>query len=336
MFKDYIALIKSEKGLVYSDGTKPYFPNRTFKDARVGIVRNPHVDKDKGTYAFISGEMIDTEPLTDDDILSFIRDNNMSCNAITRGVLTGSETQLCFIRCNDSVETEHLIFKSNGVVKVLVSVDMYSDKFVIRAFNSIYYSMVGIENNRREGGDNLTTLLLKVRFDNSDEVTREQAFEVGINLFSKFSSDNSIKVVNNRLIVSNSKIVYFKNGVKFEEPAVYFQLVDNKDVSYVISNEEIENFLIENHITPCYYSGDRNGKLVSAKKRVFNEELVVTMFPSDEFKLSDLNDELLVSQVTKSFEELDNFRKRVGKHCTSRELIMEMRKLTAKNILFNV
>lgn len=59
---------KGDRGLFISNGNKLLFPDRSWKDAREGFAKDIEITLDKGTYAFVRGKMMDTLPITLDDI----------------------------------------------------------------------------------------------------------------------------------------------------------------------------------------------------------------------------------------------------------------------------
>lgn len=60
---------KGDRGLLISN-KKLLFPDRSWKDARVGFAYNLEVVLDKETYAFVKGTMLKTEPICGDDLMS--------------------------------------------------------------------------------------------------------------------------------------------------------------------------------------------------------------------------------------------------------------------------
>lgn len=50
---------KGERGLVIDGGGKLLFPDRSWKGAREGFATDVKITKDKDTYAFVSGRMLD-------------------------------------------------------------------------------------------------------------------------------------------------------------------------------------------------------------------------------------------------------------------------------------
>lgn len=58
---DIKLLEKGERGLFYSDGNRIYFPDWRWKDAKVGLFTDMKITKDKDSYAFITGKMVDPD-----------------------------------------------------------------------------------------------------------------------------------------------------------------------------------------------------------------------------------------------------------------------------------
>lgn len=60
---------KGERGLfIDNGGSKLMFPDRSWKDASQGFAADVKITKDKGTYAFVSGRMLQTEDISVADI----------------------------------------------------------------------------------------------------------------------------------------------------------------------------------------------------------------------------------------------------------------------------
>lgn len=60
---------KGDRGLFISNGNKLLFPDRSWKDARVGFAHNIRITLDKGTYAFVKGDMLETLPIEYTDLM---------------------------------------------------------------------------------------------------------------------------------------------------------------------------------------------------------------------------------------------------------------------------
>lgn len=112
---DIKLLKKGERGLFFSDGKRIYFPDRCWEDAKAGYFSDMKITKDKDTYAFITGKMID-------DV--FIKENSVDiCSNLYLVTLTD------FFRSNETIR----IFDDNSFdfVKEDSRLKEYSIRYVI-------------------------------------------------------------------------------------------------------------------------------------------------------------------------------------------------------------
>lgn len=61
---------RGDRGLFISNGNKLLFPDKSWTAAGVGFAKNIEIVKDKGTYAFVRGEMLETLPIGVDDMIT--------------------------------------------------------------------------------------------------------------------------------------------------------------------------------------------------------------------------------------------------------------------------
>lgn len=88
-------LVKGDRGLYISDGKKLYFPERSFKEAREGFIKDVVVVKDMGTYAFIKGEMVENCEMTDEALKRLVKLLYQEGVAFFTGNLKGVDYVLC-------------------------------------------------------------------------------------------------------------------------------------------------------------------------------------------------------------------------------------------------
>lgn len=88
-------LVKGDRGLYISDGKKLYFPERSFKEAREGFIKDVVVVKDMGTYAFIKGEMVEGYETTDEALKRLVKLLYQEGVAFFTGNLKGVDYVLC-------------------------------------------------------------------------------------------------------------------------------------------------------------------------------------------------------------------------------------------------
>lgn len=64
MIRVEVRLIQQgDRGLFIANGNKLLFPDRSWKDAKVGFAADIEITNDKGTYAFVRGRMLETLPI---------------------------------------------------------------------------------------------------------------------------------------------------------------------------------------------------------------------------------------------------------------------------------
>lgn len=60
---------RGDRGLFIANGNKLLFPDRSWKDAREGFAYDVEIVLDKGTYAFVRGKMLETQPICVNDLM---------------------------------------------------------------------------------------------------------------------------------------------------------------------------------------------------------------------------------------------------------------------------
>lgn len=332
---EYLVLIEGEKGLFASDGRKPYFPHRTFSSATVGIVSKVAVEYDKGNYAFISGSMVETLPIEQDDILSFVNERNLQSyvTQINHGVLRDSNVQLCVIYCEDELKTTYILFKTSKGLQILTELNSDSEKFLRYNYNNVVSHLRDADTGRIIGGTNLSDMVLTIRLRGAENITTEQAFILCVNNYWQFG-DNDAEVYDDRYVKTHDKLYYFING-ELRSISAYSciakAVIDLSTFKYKITEKEVTDYMVENNIG---YGSGFDGHILERHISVFNEDICVKLFNSRHFKMEFLKEESAVNTVQESVKELESFRKKIGKQC-SKSMISELQKLSLRNICLN-
>lgn len=336
------ALVQGEKGFYYTDGVKIYFPDRRWKDAKLGFFTDLQVTVEKDRYSFISGKMIETLPLSSE---TFFETQPFKLSSQYFYKLFGDTMVIIEKDCNGYWSA--YVNTNNGIQEVFHTEDyilgfdrMGKEHYRRNCFTDVLF-------NDRQPLD--VTTQVKSWYANNCKLSDEMFMEACIRLSSKaqFWGKNitDFKLYDDTFIVLTYTSSYLKNE-KLQFVYVYSNSCDldeiyNVDiktlgkVTKILTKDAIEDFCIKSHI--CIgigYHTDFNRNVVENTFIGFDTEVTVYAWAGSEFTMSMLNDKDTVDIIEASFSRLQATVKSIGKYCSSKN-IQELEKFNTRKWLLH-
>lgn len=214
-------LVKGDRGLYISDGKKLYFPERSFKEAREGFIKDVVVVKDMGTYAFIKGEMVEGYETTDEALKRLVKLLYQEGVAFFTGNLKGVDYVLCrsqyydkfFIGGKLFLELPRRVFEYSNVSR-----DMHyvNSKFVNEVIMEKW-----LERDSVSSTDSVYFFLTRILAE-----------------FSTFPTKEPITVIGDRIAVYRSRNAVFRLSQgkdSFNIKRLYFHC-SKEDIDEIVNN----------------------------------------------------------------------------------------------------
>lgn len=336
------ALVQGEKGFYYTDGVKIYFPDRRWKDAKLGFFTDLHVTVEKDKYSFISGKMIETLPLPSK---TFFEAQPFKLSSSYFYKLLGNTMVILEKDCNGYWSA--YVNTSNGIQEVFHTEDyilgfdrMSKEHYRRNCFTDVLF-------NDRQPLD--VTTQVKSWYANNCKLSDEMFMEACVRLISspKFLDTDIIdfKLYNDSFIVFTRIAQYF-GGISKKVQFIYvysnncdLEEVNNVDVKTLgkvtktLTKDTVEDYCVKNHICVGYgHDTDFNNNVVEKTFSGFNTKVTVYAWEGDKFTTSMLNDKDTVDIIEASFSRLQATVKSIGKYCSSRN-IQELEKFNTRKWL---
>ena len=323
MDKFFVFFTKGEKGLYFSNGRKMFFPDRDFKDAREGLAEvHINVGKDKGTYAFVSGKMIDNTPINMSELEAYCLDNNI-CDVHRLILLESEDTSDVLYACiRHGACDMTMLYQSEDGLKVCFELQQRGDteKYLFKNVQR------AVANWKSYSDESEFLKLLACR--NAEEVTKDEVMELLVRI-NYVGFDNTTCVYDNKYIAIIGFGAYIKSKGKMVAMSSDIISKVKQTKSFMISAQEVKDFMYDHNISR--YHG-RNDIVVDLPVKAFDENFNVKVFNSSVFKMLYLNG-VFNNMVLESAEEIKKARMHYGRHCTTQRQIDELRKLSPKNYL---
>lgn len=319
MDKFFVFFSKGEKGLYFSNGKKMFFPDRGFKDAKVGLAEvYVGIGKDKGNYAFVSGKMIEELPINMSELETYC---------------LGKEIHRLFFMNSENEEPIYafLSLKDGGVILLHQSKNGLEVCFETHDDNN--EEMYLAKNLRLALDDWVNTvsgsdLLHKLVCMNAQEVSHDDVLERLIGYGYTWSITNATVYDNKYVFLSDGNIlIKVKDDFISADSEVILEL--RKEKSFEVNDKEVKDFMLSNNIAIGY---DHSSVTFKKSIRAFDEVFEVEVFNNKCFRMSHL-DTSFKGDVIKSAEHINGVRKQYGKVCKTQQQIAELQKLSPKNYL---
>lgn len=303
-------LVKGDRGLFLSDGKKIYFPERSFKEAREGFIKDVVVVKDMGTYAFIKGEMVEDCKMTDEALKRLIKLLYSDGYAFYTGNLNGVDYMLCrgmdydrfFIKGKLFVELPRRVFEYSKV-----SYDMCSVK------NSVINDVIledWLEKDSESSVDSIYFFLTRILSEFGTFATKEPIIVIG-NRLAVYKSQSAVFRLYQEKGSFNIKRLYFYGGRDDITEAVN-RLSDTysvRDYSY----ESIVDWAKEKNIALRNWGGSTDGSVL-LRFNFGGEVRQMKMFGGMYLTEDCLSDVAVKEAVQSSVTQFADFIRMVGKN----------------------
>ena len=103
----------------YSTGSKLYFLDASNDVKHYGLYRNCKVLTDRGGYAFVSGDYIETDKITCDDVRTFLNIMRIPEATYVIGDIKAKHVVYAHMALVDTDTSNYVVFKSNGQLKAI-------------------------------------------------------------------------------------------------------------------------------------------------------------------------------------------------------------------------
>ena len=322
-------LVRGDRGLYYSDGKRTYFPDRSWKEAREGIFTDMEITRDKETYAFIRGTMVDLEYIS---LKEAFENTSYDRDMYYREVKFGGSNLIVKYQFSDYT----FIFKSGGkvIVSNLNTMDApknradYVDKFlseIYRRGTSVVVPLELISGELTVRTEDNTFLLSCIRILHSLN-RRHLLGRVDVKEFRLLERD--LILVDN---VSRYGIQeqYIFSMVGDYEPQLVVQASKFSGVKTVavLSYKELEDYCVSHYI---YVGGIfSKGLTITHTLRFDNDKYDITAWNGSTYTF-ELEESSTKKAIVQSFEELKAAQKSIGKYCRTPQAIEKLRGLNPK------
>lgn len=294
-------ILRNERGLFISDGEKIYFPDRSFKDAEVGLVRNLKVTKDKGTYAFVTGEMVRGVKFSDGEKENIIKEK---CGKrVSFFETTYLDTDVLIVADDEGISS----YISGGFFCKIVGKGVFASiRLDCKSINANKYSVLS--------------------WLDGEEQSYEQVMISLVNAYANhIYSNETVCVFGNRVANISLESSFFRvsDGFKLNlyDDAQRDELVSellSSSKSVVYTKDQVIDWARENHVIfTCF--GDRFGT-ASIRFRFGDSFCDLKMFGGYKLTEAVLKDEALKKEVADSCENFERWIKNIGKICSGRML----------------
>lgn len=335
-----LLFIEGEKGLVAQDAGKFYFPDRK-SSIKVPGMYDCTVSIDKGKYAFVVGEKVETPLITEESYVNlvkrslerddsdYIHFDSISCIAVGNDVL---------IKRKNPFRIYLDVLQADGSCKSGIS--YISDYRTSSIYSALQEKQVDIQ------------CLLKF-IDGVSIIPTEKRLEVLSMAVSSYISDLkylidnwaefSIRILEDRFIdISYKKygdvrhdVSILINGKLKELPDSFSKSILNREVTFSTSWNELSKMLYGKHFGFPRH-GEKNDTLVINTITCFGQTITLKLLNA--LNCKNWNERFINESerrhVCSSFDEFESFKKAVAKNVTSKT-IDELKLLAPQHVILS-
>lgn len=294
---------------------------------------------DKGNYAFITGEMIQTESITAEDVF-------------TSGV---DIANMDIFKSGNYAGSDYIVRENNQEINRIISIFIKSNNKVeeiIKCYSNNEYKYRFLHLNLVLKTQFIDITLLRLRYTNISFLDANKLLDYCVNLlsmnfykFEKLVTDrDAIVIYSNKIIELNvmgydSEIYKFyytiTNDIITELHLNADIVTSNFKVTKTLTKKDISDYCIENHIAlyvSSLYDVTMYSDAIAIKMlHCFNTDIEIKVFRGSNYNSSSISD-TDKKAVDESWTKLESLRGKLAKSCGSKNLD-ELRKLTPINIL---
>lgn len=335
-----LLFVKGKKGLAANHNGKFYFPDRNGCIKATGLYDcKITIDKDK--FAFVDGKPIKTQAASIEIICSLLNLDMSSVgleNRETINVFNVNNVDVLFVK--NSIAT-HLMYINDK--KQIESITSFStnpkSSYNVRQLYSPEENMKRIISNM-----DIKNYLVKNGAETLSDLMLLKAATIVKSKQGKYHHIIDMSLVDSKFIVVHTEYwdvnltgiyVYDKkqNALIDVDEKIFDAVADKKNCKK-ISIKNIDEFCIKNHIAMHYMRDEQEDSelkpVFENKIRFMNTNIVVKCLDANALFVDIREEDKAV--ITKSFDELEAYKKKIGK-CISKSMLQEFSKFSPKNIL---
>ena len=335
-----LLFVKEKKGLAANHNGKFYFPDRNGCIKATGLYDcKITIDKDK--FAFVDGKPIKTQAASIEIICSLL---NLDMSSVG---LENRETINVF-----NVNNVDVLFVKNSIATHLMYIN---DKEQIESITSFSTNSKSSYNVRQlySPGENIKRIISNIDIKNylvkngAETLSDLMLLKAATTVKSKQGKYHHIidmSLVDSKFIVVHTEYwdvnltrIYAydkKQNSLIDVDGEIFDAVADKKNCKKISIKNIDEFCIKNHIAMHYMRDEQEDSelkpVFENKIRFMNTNIVVKCLDANALFVDIREEDKAV--ITKSFDELEAYKKKIGK-CISKSMLQEFSKFSPKNIL---
>lgn len=336
-----LLFVNGNKGLAANYNGKFYFPDKNSRIIEPGVYACM-VSIEKDNYAFVTGDLLATKAPSVAYANSKFTDNFLA-NKMSNSqridefhVKRMGRSTLMISLCRDTVIIDCLFHDGTEMNLCKYEINYRKDYNMAKLYDiDKFESIVTYEgpSTRLEAA-----LLCAEKLPNKSEC---MPFLVSLlsfyysELFTSYSNLKNLTVFDNKIVVVTSHLTSLNCDSKityvFNKKYGFINIgeipnINTYDKTATIDAADIENWMIKNH-TGFASSDD----IVCNKNIKFMGTNITVQYVNAKYAMHNI-DATYLETVTKSFDELDAFRKQLGKNI-SKNMLSELSKLSPKNIL---
>ena len=315
----YILLRQGRKGLVYSDGNRCYFPDRSWGPATEGFFEGLKVKVDKDTYAFITGKMIKLLPLSKEEFFSV---NKYDCSKCYKVMETNGGTAFIVIFSDNSL---NIYGKTEKGIELLAFTGKDEAEYSERC-NAVIRDFVSKASMLDVRAENRAYLLKSAVIPDKERLMVACIRILGSRHYSDFSEfvlydDTVIKAVRKK---SSGVSVSFGDTYVFTEDDVLHPL-DNADCGKVtmrLSMDEVADFMLKHKISrkQGFVSCEcPNKRVIVHSVLAFDDEGDMYAWSAENFTMDCLDDKDACEFLERKHKELEIKVKNLARCCPKSE-----------------
>lgn len=307
-------LLRGSRGLFLSDGNKIYFPDRSFSDADEGFVKNIKVVKDKGTYAFITGEMVRDVAMSDDEIHGIVKEwGGVNDLGFYQGRVLGTDVVMKYIKTSDERVNNILVFIGGLPFCEITSSNV---KYWLRE------RCTNVDVSRE-------TVLSWM--ETGKESTTDEAMLALCKVYSENRYNDSVAAVFGRRIInlSNSNVFFRCDASKryMDRVTAYSDKVRDSILDHLmgyshgmfVEYQNVCDWAKENYVAIQDWGGDKRGTVVR-RFRFMDSSADLILFGGQYLTKEAFEDEGLKEIVKNSAEKFDEWIRQCAKYCSGRNI----------------
>lgn len=323
-----LLFVKGNKGsLAAIEDGKFYFPDRKSNITQEGVYEC-HVTVEKDTYAFVDGKLIETHIPSEEYIHTIIKEELFDSGAYTFQAKNIGASIVVFHVNYNMVEFGYI---DDYDRYIFISSYNYYDR---RSVNTRGLYTVSKFTDSIDYESEKTKMLDKDILPLTEENIMKAAVSSVCNLYS-WKDTKSIIVYDNKFVVIETENKYLGLGKKTYAYIQEYGMVDISTLNInnfnnktaTIHLNDVETWMINNHVLNISLGSD----VLFTKTISFMGNNIDVLCINGGNIMEDISDEDK-KRVERSFEELEAFRKKVGKNAF-KDTVKEMIKLSPKHIL---